>query len=423
MKVLLITHNPTSTDNNMGKTFLTLFSEFEKDELCQLYVHPTVPDVDLCHSYFRITDKQVVKSFLRFSHPGGQVPADDVAERIANRNDGVSVSPPPRAKTSPIRRIIRDTVWKLSRWYSPSLKAWLDSERPTCIFLAPGYACFIYDIALRISEEYGIPIVTYICDDYYFVNQPKNPVDRLHLSFLKRKTESLMSKTSHLVAISQPIREEYSEKFFVKATVIMTGASGFKKNDGNVTKTVRSAAYFGNIGCNRHVSLADIGRTLDEINDERGTDYTLDIYTSEPSQAVKDCFKQIKSVSFKGFVTGDAFAAAYSDADMLIHTEAFDAESIDLVKNSVSTKIADALASGKVFFAYGPDTIASMRHLADNDCAVIANDKNQLKQMLYTAFTDEELRKNKVDNALATAKKYHDLKTNSLILKNILEQC
>lgn len=40
MKVLLLSHNPVTTYNNMGKTFLSLFSAFRPEELCQLYLYP-----------------------------------------------------------------------------------------------------------------------------------------------------------------------------------------------------------------------------------------------------------------------------------------------------------------------------------------------------------------------------------------------
>lgn len=53
MKVLLLSHNPVTTYNNMGKTFLSLFSAFRPEELCQLYLYPAVPDTACCGSYYR----------------------------------------------------------------------------------------------------------------------------------------------------------------------------------------------------------------------------------------------------------------------------------------------------------------------------------------------------------------------------------
>ena len=57
----------------MGKTLSSLFSSFEKEELCQLYIYPSVPDLDYCNSFFRITDKDVVKSILTCSRVKGKI--------------------------------------------------------------------------------------------------------------------------------------------------------------------------------------------------------------------------------------------------------------------------------------------------------------------------------------------------------------
>jgi hypothetical protein len=168
MKILLITHNPICTSNNMGKTFLSLFSAFGKAELCQLYVHPTIPDVDACGSYYRITDRQVLKA-LPFGCPGAEVSAEQVQQQIALREAGTLPPPPKRGGASAGKRLLRDAMWAMSGWYSSDLRKWLDREKPDRILVAPGAAKFLYNIALRIAKERKIPIVTYICDEYYFV--------------------------------------------------------------------------------------------------------------------------------------------------------------------------------------------------------------------------------------------------------------
>lgn len=48
MKILLISHNPISDYTNMGKTFASLFSEFSRDELYQLYICGSLPNIDMC---------------------------------------------------------------------------------------------------------------------------------------------------------------------------------------------------------------------------------------------------------------------------------------------------------------------------------------------------------------------------------------
>lgn len=415
MKILLITHNPISTSNNMGKTFLSLFSQFSKDELCQLYVHPSLPDVDACHSYYRITDREALKGICLRCSVGGEVTSLPPRAEISTPASGI------KNRNKPLVRLGRDLVWKLSHWYSKHLKLWLDQEAPTHIFLAPGYAKFIYDIALRIAKDRDIPIVTYLCDDYYFVKQPSSILERLRVHLLKKKTEVLMKKTACLVAICDEIKEAYHQAFGVPAVTIMTGTEIPTQRPKSADRTPASISYFGNVGCHRYRSLCDTGEALETINRQDHTAYALKVYTNEQDPEILKAFSKVPTIRLCGFVTGDAFKQAMAEADLLLHVEAFDEESIDLVKHSVSTKIADSLASGVPLIAYGPAEISSMKHLHSHQCALIATARIDLSLVLTKALTDETARRGVVDNALNTVKIYHDQKKNSNELKKIMK--
>ena len=420
MKVLIISHVPVTTQNNMGKTFLSLFSVFEQQELCQLYIYPAIPDVDRCSSYYRVTDKDVLRSLL-LKKPGGELDKRLIRENSGMyehaRDEGFYRS---RKNKSALRRILRDLLWCVSRWDNDRLDAWLDREKPDCIFVAPGVAKFLYNIALRISRKRKIPIVSYICDEYYFVREPETALDRLRLRLLQGKIRQLMKASSHLVAISEELRNAYADTFGVAATTLMTGTEMEASRDTSNAKAPGEICYFGNIRCNRFLSLAEIGKTLDEINREKGTDVKLKIYSAEKNNDILNVFSGIRSVELGGFVTGDDFRERFRSAELLLHTEAFDDASADFVKHSMSTKIADSLASGIPLLAYGPEQITSMRYLIRNECALTAVCRQELKQMLLTALLDGEQRKKCAENARMAAERYHNGEENSRRLKKIL---
>ena len=75
MKVLIISHCQLSVEYSIGKTLASLFSAFNKNELCQLYVHTGLPDIDICKSYYRLTDKDVLKGLLTCGAKGKEVSA------------------------------------------------------------------------------------------------------------------------------------------------------------------------------------------------------------------------------------------------------------------------------------------------------------------------------------------------------------
>lgn len=421
MKLLLISHNPFSTYQSMGKTFASLFAAFPREQLCQLYIYPSFPDVDAVGSCYRFTDRDAVKRVFPFTKAGGVVsPRAYNGSMLQNETDKKFYSK--SSNSQPVKRLLRDLLWNLSHWYTKDLQRWLDREKPDCIFLAPGYARFIYDIALTISRKRNIPLITYICDDNYFLATPETVAGRLWLRLLQKKTRQVMEHSRLVVAISQEIAQQYRAEFSVKSEVIMTGASIGVAETLPQRKEIKSFSYFGNLDLNREKSLAEMGRVLDEINAGCGTELSLNIHTGNETPAE---FAEIKSIRMGGFLVGDAFRNAFRSADCLVHAEAFDEKNRDIVKGSVSTKIADSLASGIPLLAYGPGGIASIEHLRRNDCAFVAGSVEELKTVISRLLEDGEERSRISANAKAAAERYHVSSSNSeklyAIVKEIVE--
>lgn len=422
MKVLIISHNPLSDQSNMGKTLCSLFSGFRPEELCQLYIYPTVPNSRHCGSYFRITDQDALRAVFSRKCPGGELRRIEAGQGMYE-STAIARFYRNRKNQSPMRGLLRDAMWRRSGWHSAQLKDWLEREKPDVLFVAPGGAKFLYDFALEIGETLRIPIVTYLCDEYYFVKAPKGLLSGFRWRLLRRKMEALLAKTDHLVAISPDLRAAYVEKFRIPATVVMTGAAISVAEAPKVAEDPTEISYFGNIRCDRYISLADIGRELDAINAELGTQYQLKIYSAEQDKTILSALKKYRSVEICGFLLGDAFTQALHDAQLLLHVEGFGEKTAERVKHSVSTKIADSLASGIPLLAYGPGEIASMQHLRRNECALMAASKEELRTMLLTAFADGETRKLTVENALKTAGKFHSSHAASAMLRDIFEDC
>ncbi len=423
MKVLIISHNPITTYESMGKTMLTLLSAFRKEELCQLYVYPTIPDVDKCNSYYRITDKDVLKSYYKFKVVGKEILKEEILsaksqlfEKVGDEKLYRNVK---NKKAS--RKILRDLMWKCACWYNKALKQWVEREKPTHIFVAPGDAKFLYDIVSKISKKFNLPIVTYVCDEYYFVKK-KQGLDALHQKKLDKKIETLMAKTSHIIAICEKIKDCYSEKFSVSATTIMTGTNYPVASEPKSVQKIEKITYLGNIRLNRYLSIAQVGRALDEINVEYGTEYALDIYTGEKDETILSAFDNIKSINLCGYVSGEEFDEVFKNSHALMHVEAFDEDSIDRVKHSISTKIADSLASGICLFAYGPNEVASIQYLQDNNCAIVCTAQDKLKENLLCLFNSNYDRQKIVQNALNVAKQNHDVQNVGSLVKTIFEK-
>lgn len=411
MKVLIISHNAITTFNSMGKTILTLFSAFKSEELCQLYIYPTVPDIDKCASYFRITDKDVLKSYFKFKVRGRIINASDINENNHSLFENKKEEDIYRNKKNklPLKMLLRDCMWQFSRWYTGDLKKWLSEQQPTCIFVAPGTSRFLYKIALKISKKFNLPIVTYICDDYYFLRRANTILGRIQQKKLCNQIKKLMSKSCMVISICDELKQAYVDTFNVKVQTVMTG-SNYSIIDDLPSKKMQpqSITYMGSLARNRDKTLKEIGIALEEINKRTGSNFYLNVYSGESSQKTLNELKEISSIRLCGFIAGELFDQQFHQSEILLHVEAFDERSIDLVKHSISTKIADSLGSGICLFAYGPKQVASINYLLKNECAIVCTEKEKLQESLMQVFNDSEKREEIIKNALDTARKNHD---------------
>lgn len=414
MKVLILSHCQLSIDYSIGKTLASLFSEFNKSNLCQLYVHSGLPDIDICESYYRLTDSDVFKGIFTLGGKGTEVVV----------KEDVSGGSPKKTKKSgrngKFKELLRDAVWKISPWFSCSLRNWIEKEKPTCIFVAVGSGKFLYDMALKISKSYGIPIISYVCDDFYFNSSDRSLIGKIWSRELKKKSEKLFSSSKALVSICEEMSKLYEKQFHTPAYTVMTGTSLSRRKESDEIIEIKNIRYFGKLTLNRYKSILDIGKILDELNCSLDKEFVLDVYCRNISNDIKKCFNNVRSIKMHGFIRGDEFEKEFFASDALLHVEAFDNNTIERVKYSVSTKIADSLASGIPLFAYGPDGVASIEHLKRNKCAVIATRSEDLKNKLCELFFDRQTVKKTLDNAVIAVEKYHNRKNVSSELYKIV---
>ncbi|MBR2374680.1 MAG: glycosyltransferase [Clostridia bacterium] len=420
MKVLIISHNPMSPRHSIGKALLAMFSEFQPEEICQLYINGYTPKEDVCSSFFRITDKNALKGvFTR--KVAGTVVSPAVGEQGAVAQNTQSKKSCSAIKNRmPHRELLRDFIWSISPWYNKALKAWIEKEKPTCIFVAIGSGKFLYHIALKIAKEYNLPIFTYICDDFYSINPPKTLLGPLWKKRIQRKSKELFGKSKVLISIAYELSEFYKKEFEKPTFTIMMGTNYNVSSNIRVKENIKTIRYFGKLTINRYKSIAEIGRVIDEMNQEEKTDYSLEIYCSDIWDEVKREFENIQSVQFYPFITGEEFTKTFFASDALLHVEAFDETSISRVKHSVSTKIADSLASGIPLFAYGPEEVSSIKHLLRNDCGIVVTSKEDLKKKLKMLFSESEKTEEVARQALVAAEKYHNPQKTSQELYNLI---
>lgn len=419
MKALIISGIPFRSDTNSGKTLQTLFSKFNKEELCQLYFSPDIPNLDMCNSYYQICEKQMIKSGFGFikKNCGGEVsPIKDNKKRIENPG---CLS---KNKDDILIRIGREFIWSFSKWRNRRFKDWLHRENPDVIFT------IMHDVnhataAVRwIADYLKIPVILYITDDYYNdFNASFNILRALYFRRRKVLNKELAKYCNYLIGISETASVYFSKELGIKqyATIytpsseLCTKLPLHRQSDNNLR-----IRYFGNLSLQRWEVLRKLGIELSKNNNSSNIKAILEVYSNcNDSQIIKSLTIDNGCI-FKGWTCGDEYFSLLQSADIVVHVESFNPSMIKRTWASVSTKIADYLGAGKCILAIGPSSIASIVYLKDLACVV--SNIDELDVDLHNIIKNLNYRNELQLKARDKSSLNHNIIHNGLLLRNIL---
>ena len=422
MKVLLISHTVLSQTNNMGKTLMSYFNNWDSKDIAQFYIHSEVPTNDLiCQNYYRFTDMDAMKSIFIPSIVGEKYDTSKIKSNpITTRTDNgivrkVYIAGSKRKSWS---MALRETIWCLSHWETKELRKWIKNFNPDIIFLASGDYAFIYNIAYKISNYLNKPLVVSCVDDFYFYNRNENSLlGRWIYKYYMKVVYKTMKKTTNIFTICDSMNKEYTKLFGKTCQVLHTASE-----ERNLTfyKDSEQISYIGNLGFNRYKQLIDIGRKLKNIkvNDKS---LVLDVYSGVLDEKIIKELTIENGIRFHGQISSEEVLEVMKKSMLIIHTESFDEEMKKLVKFSVSTKIASSLMYGPCLIAYGPQGIASIDYLKENEVAYVITSPDELESGLIEVISDSALRDQIIENARKLAYKNHRADINSENLKKWLK--
>lgn len=421
MKLLVISHNVFCKTSNMGKTLMSYFKDWSANDLAQLYVHSEVPTDTICKNYYRITDKEMIKSvFTRKS--GAVLKEADIREGLSDsRTDSGNTARlyQKARKRTPFIYFARNMWWKLGKWKTKKLLNWVDDFNPDVIFLASGDYSFIYDIALKLAKYKKIPLVVSCMDDYYFHNKNENKLlgKMVHRSFMKQVKRTIDYATC-IFPICEKMGKDYGKLFNKPYHTLPTPSTLNKPLDEEKTNAI---SYIGNLGYKRNEQIIKLGQALLKVQSDKRPQY-IDVYSAESRPEILKDLNEENGIKFHGAISADEVLKVMGKSLAVIHTESFDKETRKSVAYSVSTKIADSLASGTPILAYGPGEVASIEYLLENNAAFCVTSDSELEASLCELIENQEKREEIVKHALDLAKKNHDSETNCKMIRDVIRE-
>lgn len=393
MKVLILSNTPWREDNSFGNSFSNIFGNIPNLEIANIFFKYGEPDNNIVKRYFQITEKSLINNLKDKTQPSG-------SEIFVNKTKPTELNEKERQMLDSARKKrwmlmfwVRDFIWKIGRWCSPELKAFIDDFKPDIIFQPIYYSNYILRTALFIKEYTGVPMIGYISDDCYTLKQFRlNPlywIDRFHK---RRKVKKVFLSCEFVYVISGIQKTEY-EKIFKKPCKVLTKCADFssepdlKQTVGNPIKLV----YTGNLGSERWKSISLITDALKKIN-SNGKKAELHIYSETPLTK-----RQLRKISdghnafFDGSVKSSEIERIQKDADILIHVEGLSLKSELQAHQSFSTKIVDYLKNARAVFVVGARNTASVDYFLKNDIGIVATDKNSVYDCLCKYINNPDI--------------------------------
>jgi hypothetical protein len=408
--------------NTSSRAFDAYFHNWEKQNMRQIFSNTKTPVKGHCGSLYQITDHRLLKRWMHKIDEVGVI-FDDKDLPIEWENTDLEVGSNTvnllykiGSKDSPLKYILRGVLWKEKYWNTPKLNNWLDEFQPECVFLAFSDDYFIPRIALYISKKYNIPIMSCIGDDYYFNDRKSvSPFYHIYRKTYKQLINKIFQRPGSAMYIGNKIRDKYNAEFGLNGeTVYLT--SDIKRHDFKPVNIEEPGfIYCGNIRLGRNNSLAEIGYALQKIS----SNYYIDVYSTEKNREFIKVLEACPGIRFHGAVSYSEVMRLTAESDVTIIVEGFSKQDVDTTRYSLSTKAADAIASGSNIFVYGDLNCGVIEYMQETGCAVVCHEKDELQTELRKLIFDKTLQKQLYDRAIIVDKEDHDKEKNRTLTENM----
>lgn len=410
-RLLIVGTTPYST-KDQSRSFDAFFHYWEKENIAQIFCKPQSPVKGHCGTLFQITDYRMLQRWKGKRIKTGKVynydELPDSSESNQRTDETLSA---PRAyqfglRHSPLTYLLRGLLWRKRFWCTEALNKWLDEFKPECVFLSFSNDYFIPQIALYVAERYDIPIVNSILDDYYFNTRfSLNPLYWLYKLTYKKLIRKVLAHKGSAIYISDKIRDKYNGDMGLDGETIYLNSTVKRKLFAPVNTDNPSITYFGNIGMGRNHSLNDIGYALGRINPK----YILEVYSGSRNPLEYGVFKDNPNVYYGGMIPYEQVQEKMQNSDVTVIVEGFLPKDIDESRYSLSTKAADALASGVTILTYGSQECGIVEYMQSTMASYVCTDKKGLEAVIREMLSTPKKQKEYYEQQIVMTHKHHNV--------------
>ena len=401
--------------NTSSRAFDAYFHNWEKDNIRQIFSNTKTPVKGHCGSLYQITDQRLLKKRVRIIEEAGVIFRDEdllfdwTDNDLEVGNSFIKYLYKIGSKDTPLKYLLRKWVWKKKYWDTSQLENWLDEFNPQCVFLAFSDDFFIPEIALFVADRYNIPIMSCIGDDYYFNDRfSLSPFYRIYRKKYKNLIRTVFAHRGSAIYIGDKIRDKYNAEFGLNGETVYLTSDIERHPFKEINMDNPRISYCGNIRLGRNTSLADIGEALVAIHPS----YKLEVYSTEKNEEFIKVLKGKPGIDYKGAVPYNEVMKVMQDSDVVVIVEGFAPKDVTITKYSLSTKAADAMATGGQILVYGSMQCGVVEYMASTGCAVVCTEKDRLRGAITTLLEDPVLQRKLYAQSERMSFEHHDKNRN-----------
>lgn len=412
-KVLVISNGCLSRASSNGRTLLNFLSGWPQEKLYQFYKSSEIIESGIVQDYYRVTDSDALCAFLHKRK-------SKVTTTPRATVSGADNAKEKRVQKNPVTAIIREAIWNSNCWGKKQYFQWIERIKPEVILFQAGDFGYLCKLAYETALQFQLPVIIYNSENYYFKDYDytrsagiKSAFYPISHSIFKRNFARLICYASMSIYICDSLKEKYDVHFGKPSITLYTASTlkPMKKTRNELTRF----SYLGNLGLERDKCLVDMAEILYGLNPQ----LQIDVYGNADGD-IANRLNNAVGISFHGCVSYSEVQRVMEESDVLIHVESFDSYYQKDLEDAFSTKIADNLASGKCFLVYAPRNLACTKYLRKNKAAYVADNTDELREVLNQILTSTEERDKYSDRAISLAEENHNAEKNSRIFQQLI---
>lgn len=429
-RVLVIDGEPFWKGSATGLTKSSLFHGWPHDRLASLYITSINPDKMVCELNWQLQTKN-----LRYLGSIGRLIDSILMEKINQRNtfnnnnkvvnSNISESMILKRLWYVRKRLAGQSLRDLDIYKIPDrILMSLSKYNPQIIYSLLGSNPLL-KLVVDVADFFNIPIIPHFMDDWPSTLYSNS----IFKSYLRRNLHTrlavLLNHAPIRMVIGEDMAVEYNRRYGGINVSFMIGVEPRLLESTIMLSEPRKKiklVYVGGLHLNRWYSLQRIAEALQSLSLE-GLETEAFIYTQPRFEMEAKKLNIHPVMRFMGSLSPDHVYDVLQDADILLHVESFDSAQTTYTRYSISSKIPESMSTGRPIFAYGPNTLASIRYIENSGAGLIVGIESQekLKATLRKLITSHSLRSELGANGFRTAKNRHNAVKNRGRFRDLIE--